>query len=174
MPGSPLICTADKSKSCRDSSAARRGRVSKMTAEVQTSFARGGAKSSAEARHKRAPRCFTHRGPPVSRRREPTYSAFDRFPNGMAALTRLGLGRHSSSNAGRPAPLSARSFRAKSARLQASADWFYRAYLIAAAAFDPTAAVERAAIAVVRLCIGWLIARQVQSAPPRHSKKVAS
>jgi hypothetical protein len=40
-----------------------------MTAEVQTSFARGGTKSSAEARHKRAPRCFTHRGPRVSRRR---------------------------------------------------------------------------------------------------------
>ena len=42
LPGGPLICTADKSKSCRDSSAARRGRFSKVTAEVQTSFARGG------------------------------------------------------------------------------------------------------------------------------------
>ena len=40
-----------------------------MTAEVQTSFARGGTKSSAEARHRGAPRCFTHRGPRVSRRR---------------------------------------------------------------------------------------------------------
>ncbi len=93
---------------------------------------------------------------------------------GRKVMLGLGLGRHSSSNVGRPAPLSAKSFRAKSARLQASADWLYRAYLIAAAAFDPTAAVERAAIAVVRLCIGWLIARQVQSAPRWRSKEVSS
>ena len=78
LPGGPLISTADKSKSCRDSSAARRGRFSKVTAEVQTSFARGGTKSSAEARHKRAPRCFTHRGPRVSRRRRTPVNQFSR------------------------------------------------------------------------------------------------
>ena len=60
-----------------------------MTAEVQTSFARGGTKSSAEARHKRAPRCFTHRGPRVSRRRRTSVNQFSRATPRTASASLL-------------------------------------------------------------------------------------
>ena len=84
LPGSPLICTADKSKSVGTQARAglaREGLENELLKSRHPSQAE--EPNPPPRRHKRAPRCFTHRGLPVSRRRW-TQSisradAYDRF-----------------------------------------------------------------------------------------------